>query len=115
MISLEQTALALSDPIRLKVLDLLAAGRDQACCSPDNPAAPAGVCACDVLGHLDMSPSKLSYHLKELKAAGLIAEAKRGRWIYYTINREALSEFLDAVKERFVKERPPACDTCDGG
>ncbi|MHB0886846.1 MAG: ArsR/SmtB family transcription factor [Bacillota bacterium] len=113
--SIEQTALSLSDPIRLKVLDLLAAGRDQACCSPDNPAVPAGVCACDVLGHLKMSPSKLSYHLKELKDAGLISEAKRGRWIYYTINRDALSEFVDGVKERFVEERPPVCSTCGDG
>ncbi|MHB0886862.1 MAG: ArsR/SmtB family transcription factor [Bacillota bacterium] len=115
MVSVEQVSLALSDPIRLKVLDLLAAGRDQACCSPDNPAVPAGVCACDVLGHLDMSPSKLSYHLKELSDAGLISEAKRGRWIYYTINREALSEFLSVVRERFVEERPPDCTTCGDG
>ncbi len=115
MVSIELVALALSDPIRLKVLDLLAAGRDQACCSPDNPASPEGVCACDVLGHLDMSPSKLSYHLKELKDAGLISEAKRGRWIYYTINREVMSEFLDGVKERFVAEHPSVCSTCGDG
>lgn len=103
MEELHQVALALSDPIRLQILELLVAGRDKACCSPENPEAPNGVCACDLLLQLDLAPSKLSYHMKELREAGLTQEQKRGRWIYYTLNQEALAAFLRAVQERFLK------------
>lgn len=103
MEELHQVALALSDPIRLQILELLVAGRDKACCSPENPEAPNGVCACDLLLQLDLAPSKLSYHMKELREAGLTQEQKRGRWIYYTLNQEALAAFLRAVQERFQK------------
>ena len=37
MEQLHQVALALSDPIRLQILELLVAGRENACCSPENP------------------------------------------------------------------------------
>ncbi|HEY3315075.1 MAG TPA: hypothetical protein VGL40_07325 [Bacillota bacterium] len=61
---MEKLAHALSDPLRLKVLDLVAAGRAQGCCSPDNPEMPDGVCACDVEDKLRLAPSKLAYHIK---------------------------------------------------
>lgn len=112
MLSLERVALALSDPIRLRILDLLAAGRDEACCSPENPEAPVGLCSCDLLPILELAPSRLSYHMKELREAGLITEQKRGRWVYFSLNREALSAFSQAVQDRFVAKReflPSAC------
>lgn len=106
MPSLDQVALVLGDPIRLQILDLLAAGRDEACCSPDNPEAPAAVCSCDLLISLgDIAPSRLSYHMKELRKAGLVQEQKRGRWIYYTLNREALSAFVGSIVERFFHKQ----------
>ncbi len=103
MEQLHRVALALSDPIRLQILELLVAGRDNACCSPENPDAPNGVCACDLLLQLDLASSKLSYHMKELREAGLTQEQKRGRWIYYTLNQEALAAFLQAVQGRYLK------------
>ncbi|HLN60587.1 MAG TPA: metalloregulator ArsR/SmtB family transcription factor [Symbiobacteriaceae bacterium] len=108
MVSLDKTALALSDPIRLQILDLLAAGRVDACCSPENPEDPVALCSCDLLAVLDLAPSRLSYHMKELREAGLVSEQKRGRWIYFSLNREALTEFSNALHERFVAqvERP---------
>lgn len=112
MVSLERVALALSDPIRLQILDLLAAGRDDACCSPENPDAPVGLCSCDLLPVLELAPSRLSYHMKELREAGLITEQKRGRWVYFSLDRTALSAFTQAIQDRFVAEKemlPSAC------
>jgi ArsR family transcriptional regulator len=108
MASLDKVALALSDPIRLQILDLLVAGRDESCCSPENPEAPVALCSCDLLDVLGLAPSRLSYHMKELREAGLVTEQKRGRWIYFSLNRAALAAFRQALYERFieVKERP---------
>jgi ArsR family transcriptional regulator len=104
----DKVALALSDPIRLQILDLLAVGRDQTCCSPENPDAPIALCSCDILSVLDLAPSRLSYHMKELREAGLITEQKRGRWVYFSLNRSAVADFTKSLYDRFVveKERP---------
>lgn len=104
MLSPVRVALALSDPNRLQILDLLAAGRDQACCSPDNPDAPGALCSCDLLHVLDMAPSRLSYHMKELREAGLVTEQKRGRWVYFSLVRTAVAAFTQALHDRFVVE-----------
>lgn len=106
---LDRIALALSDPIRLQVLDLLAAGRDQVCCSPNNPEAPTAVCACDIEPNLVVAPSRLSYHMKVLREAGLITEQKKGRWVYYSLNREALLDFMQVLTQRYVDPQPAAC------
>lgn len=104
---LARTAHALSDPIRLRVLDILAAGRAGACCSPLDPENPGGVCSCDLQPLLGLQPSRLSYHLRELKAAGLIAERKKGRWIYYSPAPGALQAFAETLGRRFLAD--PAC------
>ena len=109
MAPLEKVALALSDPIRLRILDLLAAGRDDACCSPDNPDAPVGLCSCDLLPVLELAPSRLSYHIKELREAGLITEQKRGRWVYFSLEPNALSAFTQALHDRFVVPHLACC------
>lgn len=105
VISLDKVALALSDPIRLQILDLLAIGRDHTCCSPENPDAPVALCSCDILQVLDLTPSRLSYHMKELREAGLITEQKRGRWVYFSLNRSAIADFTKSLYDRFVLER----------
>ena len=107
--SIEVVALALSDPIRLRILDLLAAGRDGgACCSPKNDDSPRAICSCDILMKLRISPSRLSYHVKELKAAELISEQRRGRWIYYCLNPQALGEFIRQLGSRYMSQTPGA-------
>lgn len=102
MASIDKVALALSDSIRLQILDLLAVGRTEACCSPDNPDCPVGLCSCDLLPILDLAPSRLSYHMNQLKEADLVLELKRGRWIYYSLKRETLTAFQRTLQERFV-------------
>ncbi|MHB9145826.1 MAG: ArsR/SmtB family transcription factor [Symbiobacteriia bacterium] len=104
---IDKMALALSDGIRLRILDLLATGRTDNCCSPTNPDAPVAICSCDLLPTLELAPSRLSYHMGQLKEAGLVSEQKRGRWIYYTLNRGALMEYAAALRMRFI-ERPVA-------
>lgn len=101
-VSLESVASAIGDPVRARILDLLARGRHDPCCSPTNPEIPAAVCACDIRDDLGgMAPSKLAYHLRLLREAGLVREAKRGKWVYYTLNREAFGGFLRRVEARW--------------
>lgn len=63
---------ALSDPLRIKIIELL---RSQE------------LCVCDLCEQLDhVSQSKLSFHLKTLKDAGLVRARQESRWIYYSLN-----------------------------
>jgi ArsR family transcriptional regulator len=101
MATIDKVALALSDPIRLQILDLLAAGRTDSCCSPANPDSPVGLCSCDLLPALDLAPSRLSYHINQLKDAALISAQKRGRWVYFTLNRDVVAEFQRNLQARF--------------
>jgi ArsR family transcriptional regulator len=100
--NLAEVAAALGDPTRLRILDLLVTGRAEACCSPANPAAPAAVCACDLAPALGgMAPSKLAYHMRRLREAGLVSEQKRGKWVYYAIDRKAMADFARSVTSRW--------------
>jgi len=62
---------ALSDPIRISVLELL---------------RQRELCVCDLCDALEISQSKLSFHLKTLREAGLVNSRPEGRWIYYSLN-----------------------------
>ncbi len=75
---------ALSDPIRIRLLELL---REQE------------LCVCELCEILEMSQSKLSFHLKTLKEAGLVRTRQEGRWIYYSLN---LPQFV--VLEQYLAE-----------
>lgn len=119
-LDIARISLALSDSIRLQVLDLLVAGRNESCCSPCNPNQPSAICACDLQERLSLTASKLSYHMKELREAGLIGEQKRGRWVYYSIDPEGLNAYLSALSRRFYATQPAseccptAMDCCSG-
>jgi ArsR family transcriptional regulator, arsenate/arsenite/antimonite-responsive transcriptional repressor len=103
MDELAKVAEALGDPLRMRILDLLASGRLNACCSPTNPEAPAAVCACDIATDLGgLAPSKLAYHLARLRAAGLVQEQRRGKWVYYSINRETLAGLCRQLLSRWT-------------
>ncbi|NJM57447.1 MAG: winged helix-turn-helix transcriptional regulator [Synechococcales cyanobacterium RU_4_20] len=66
---------ALSDPLRVQIVELL---RHQE------------LCVCDLCDRLQVKQSKLSFHLKILKQAGLIQGRQEGRWVYYRLE---LSQF----------------------
>jgi ArsR family transcriptional regulator, arsenate/arsenite/antimonite-responsive transcriptional repressor len=103
MDELATVAAAISDPLRVRILDLLAAGRrEEPCCSPGNPEVPAAVCACDIAPALGgLSPSKLAYHLGRLRAAGLVTERRRGKWVYYSVNEPAVAELAGTIAARW--------------
>ena len=91
---------ALSDPIRVRMLGMMAEGRT--CCGPlPDRGAPAGadeedlgICVCEFEDHFGMGQSKISYHVKKLKEAGLVREQKRGRWSFYSLNSGSAEELL---------------------
>ncbi len=93
---------ALSDPIRVRMLGMMAGGRG--CCSlPDCgvPAADqdAGICVCEFEAFFGMGQSKVSYHMKKLKGAGLVHEERRGRWSFYSLSRDAARGLLVETAE----------------
>lgn len=105
---LDRIAHVLGDPVRLRILDLLAKGRrPEACCSPMRPELRRWVCACDLRPALEgMIPSRLAYHLKELRAAKLVLEESRGKWVYYTLNEAVLEGFATALLQRYGRGGP---------
>ena len=74
---------ALSDETRLAVLEMLRDGER---------------CVCDLQESLDAAQSRLSFHLKVLKEAGLVTDRREGRWSYYTLAPDALGEAHDLVR-----------------
>ena len=73
---------ALSDETRLAIVKRLAGGER---------------CVCDLQDLLDAAQSRLSYHLKTLKDAGLISDRREGRWVHYSLvpgALEAVSGFI---------------------
>ena len=88
---------ALSDPIRVRMLGMMADGRG--CCDFTGSGAPAGegdegICVCEFEEAFAMGQSKVSYHVKKLKDAGLVREERRGRWAFYSLDREAAGQLL---------------------
>jgi len=94
-----RAAKALSDPVRVEMLSLIGQGR--ACCNlPYEDGMPDGICVCELQDQLQLGQSLVSYHLRVLKEAGLVAEVPRGRWTYYVLNPsglEALHHFTRAL------------------
>lgn len=107
---LDRLAHVLGDPMRLQILDLLARGRRaEPCCSPRHPDRPRAVCACDLRPAFgDIAPSKLAYHLKELREAGLVTEERKGKWVYYSLDEAALEGFARRLLRRYVGPRAGA-------
>ncbi|QIN85410.1 metalloregulator ArsR/SmtB family transcription factor (plasmid) [Rubrobacter tropicus] len=94
---------ALSDPIRVKMLGMMAeaASSGRGCCGlPDlgvptwETDGPSGICVCEFQDVFSMGQSKVSYHVRKLKEAGLILEERRGRWSFYSLDREAAGALL---------------------
>ena len=77
---------ALSDETRLQIVELLSHGER---------------CVCELQDTLDAAQSRLSFHLKTLKDAGVVTDRREGRWIYYALDRHVLDDigaFAQAVQ-----------------
>jgi ArsR family transcriptional regulator len=68
---------ALADETRLQVIERLSEGEQ---------------CVCDLTALLGTPQSLLSFHLKTLKDAGILMDRRQGRWVYYSLNPEAIKE-----------------------
>ena len=80
---LAQVFAALADPVRLRLLSLIAAAGE--------------ICSCDLLGPLDRSQPTVSHHTKVLADAGLIAGEKRGRWVWWSIVPARVADVRSAL------------------
>ena len=92
---------ALSDPLRIQILELL---REQE------------LCVCDLCDRLCVPQSKLSFHLKTLKEAALVRSRQESRWIYYSLNLAqfvALEQYL--AEYRRFSQILPARPCADAG
>jgi ArsR family transcriptional regulator len=74
----------LADPVRLRLLSLIAA-RD------------GETCACELVGALERSQPTVSHHLAVLYEAGLLAREKRGRWVWYRTVPDRIAALRDSL------------------
>ena len=96
---------ALSDPIRVRMLSMMAEGRS--CCDFSASGVPAGegeegICVCEFEEAFSMGQSKVSYHMKKLKDAGLVREERHGKWTFYSLDREAASGLLGDAADHLL-------------
>jgi ArsR family transcriptional regulator, arsenate/arsenite/antimonite-responsive transcriptional repressor len=71
---------ALSDPVRLRLLSVIASH------------VGGEACVCDLSEGIDLSQPTISHHLKVLRTAGLLEAERRGSWVYYRVISDALQE-----------------------
>ncbi|MGI8539429.1 MAG: ArsR/SmtB family transcription factor [Rubrobacteraceae bacterium] len=103
---------AMSDPIRVKMLGMLAAAAKEGrgCCGLPNLGAPVGdddspgICVCEFVEVYGLGQSKVSYHLAKLKEAGLVKEEKRGRWSFYSLDIEAADGLLGEARAHLARD-----------
>ena len=81
---------ALADPVRLRLLSLVADAGE--------------VCGCELLDPLGKSQPTISHHTKVLADAGLISGEKRGRWVWWRVQPERLAAVRDALAPRILLE-----------
>lgn len=77
---------ALSDPIRLRLFNLIAS------------CETGEVCACELVEPLAKSQSTISHHLKVLFEAGLVEKERRGTWIWYSVVKTKIAALRTALK-----------------
>jgi ArsR family transcriptional regulator len=88
---------ALSDETRLEIIELLRGGER---------------CVCELTDTLDAAQSRLSFHLRVLKDAGIVRDRKDGRWVHYELESEAFEEIealVSAMKPRAVRSSKACC------
>ena len=77
---------ALSDPVRLRLLSLIASHEG------------GEACVCDLTGPFDVSQPTISHHLKVLREAGLVGSERRATWVYYWVIPEALAQLSSLLQ-----------------
>jgi ArsR family transcriptional regulator len=78
---------ALSDPVRIEILDFLRDGEK---------------CVCEIIPHLGLIQPVVSRHLKILKASGLVKYRKKGNWRFYSITDSRVHQLVDGLTPELV-------------
>ena len=86
---------ALGDPVRLRLLSLIASAGD------------GQTCVCDLTAAFDLTGPTISHHLKVLREAGLVTGERRGTWVWYRADRAALRLLSDVLAAGPVPTGPP--------
>jgi ArsR family transcriptional regulator, arsenate/arsenite/antimonite-responsive transcriptional repressor len=97
---------ALSDPIRVRMLGMMAeaTASGRGCCDLPDLGVPAaegdvGICVCEFEDRFGIGQSKVSYHMRKLKEAGLVREERRGKWSFYSLDGEVARGLLGDLTE----------------
>jgi ArsR family transcriptional regulator len=77
---------ALGDPVRLQILSMLAV------------AAEGEICVCNFVEPLGKTQGTISHHLKILSEAGLIRGERRGKWVWYSLDRDGVANLREAFE-----------------
>jgi ArsR family transcriptional regulator len=85
---------ALADPVRLRLMSLIASHED------------GQACVCDLNNRFGLSQPTISHHLKVLHEAGLVDREKRGVWVYYRARAEALTDLAALIGSTSERRRP---------
>jgi ArsR family transcriptional regulator, arsenate/arsenite/antimonite-responsive transcriptional repressor len=86
---------AFADPVRLAVVEALAGGER---------------CVCELTAELGLAQSRLSFHLRVLRDAGLLESREQGRWVYYRLSPEVihgLQHWLAVLAQRCQRPAQP--------
>jgi ArsR family transcriptional regulator len=89
---------ALSDETRLEIIELLRKGER---------------CVCELTDSLDAAQSRLSFHLRVLRDAGIVRDRKEGRWVYYELEPEVFEEIEVLVGAMKPRPQPRSKACCD--
>ena len=93
---------ALSDPIRLEIVDMLSCGE---------------LCACKILERFNITQPTLSHHMKILCDCGLVSGRKEGKWTYYSLKERTVRDFRDILTK--ITSHKEECiyknESCCGG
>ncbi|WP_424395929.1 ArsR/SmtB family transcription factor [Mycobacterium sp.] len=90
---------ALGDPVRLRLLSLIAS----------HPGGQA--CVCEISSSFDVSQPTISHHLKMLRSAGLLDCERRGTWVYYWVIPAVLQQLSSVlnVNDHVIETSPQCC------
>ncbi len=77
---------ALGDPVRLRLVSMIASG------------AGGEVCVCDLTGAFDLTGPTISHHLRVLREAGIVDCERRGTWVYYWLVPGVLDQMAGLLK-----------------
>lgn len=91
---------ALSDETRLRIIDILQRGE---------------CCVCDLQESVGAAQSRLSFHLKVLREAGLVNDRKQGRWNFYSLRPDVFEEVSAYLRERKPSENAWGTCACGSG